>query len=454
MSSLAPKIVGGGLVAAWSLVEGGLELSRRVKQGLGVGDRRAGAVIPFGDRVLAWIPSGAGSGPWQLPTVTPGPLASSPEQALLAGLSRDFGIEGELVRRVYQHCADGVTTDWWLVAVPPASLGQVPRRPFGALRAGWVERELIRRHVDADDGQDRVMAEFQRLVMDSERPRLPERRMLVDGLEIAWTELGEGPPLLLLHGLGSDLQVFRWNAPSWAERRRVIALDLPGHGETEKPDMALSISLLRHTVGRFLDELGLDSVELLGYSMGGQVAQHFAAAHPERVRSLALLAPAGCHHEHIRPERHRRAAALLQHPLYPLVRDRLFTRRFKSFYSRHTAEVDVIYQETLELAQSRDFLPWLRGMGELIESMLRMPTKPLLGRITAPTLVLFGSEDRVVPPASGRDIERGIPNATLRLLPGCGHLLNVELRDEVNESVLPFLREHERAAVRPAEVSA
>ena len=195
-------------------------------------------------------------------------------------------------------------------------------------------------------------------------------------------------------------------------------------------------------------------VELLGYSMGGQVAQHFAAAHPERVRSLALLAPAGCHHEHIRPERHRRAAALLQHPLYPLVRDRLFTRRFKSFYSRHTAEVDVIYQETLELAQSRDFLPWLRGMGELIESMLRMPTKPLLGRITAPTLVLFGSEDRVVPPASGRDIERGIPNATLRLLPGCGHLLNVELRDEVNESVLPFLREHERAAVRPAEVSA
>ena len=83
--------------------------------------------------------------------------------------------------------------------------------------------------------------------------------------------------------------------------------------------------------------------------------------------------------------------------------------------------------------------------------MLRTPTKPLLGRIKAPTLVLFGSEDRVVPAASGRDIERGIANAQLRLLPGCGHLLNVELRDEVNESVMCFLREHEQPAVVTAE---
>ncbi|MDF1660497.1 MAG: alpha/beta hydrolase [Planctomycetota bacterium] len=428
------------LKTAWQL---GTWPARRILSNHVFPSRRVvGAVIEDNDRLLSWLPKGKRAAGWHLPRFYLGNKSEAKKDALARGLKQQLGLKNfEIVRRVARRRgADSV--DWWLVKTPKDSWGSPLKTPKGVERLDWVKRDIICRYGPEDLGQKDILTEYQRMVVDSFQDRLPEKRILIDGLDLCYSELGDPnkPPLLLIHGLGSDLQIFRWNAREWAKHFHVFALDLPGHGRSAKPPIPYSLSFFQRVIRGFMKAKTLNKARVLGYSMGGLISTLFASNHPELVERLVLLAPAGYRSDKTPVKTIKRMARVLKNPLYPLVRDSLFKKRFHSFYHRFTPEMDLLFEEALAISKRRDYLGWLQAVGQSLESILRNPGNPAYGKVKAPTLILFGENDRIVPASCARKMAREIPNASVSLYPNCGHSLVVEQRDLVTDDVLSFLR--------------
>jgi pimeloyl-ACP methyl ester carboxylesterase len=122
----------------------------------------------------------------------------------------------------------------------------------------------------------------------------PARQLTrVEGLDLHWLELGSGRPTVLLHGLSDSHRTWGKVAPALARSRRVLLLDLPGHGLSARPDASYTLAWHARIVAGWLDALGLDEIDLVGHSFGGGVAQWLLLEHRRRVRRLALVAPGG-----------------------------------------------------------------------------------------------------------------------------------------------------------------
>ena len=159
---------------------------------------------------------------------------------------------------------------------------------------------------DAD--VDAFVAAFQARFVPEEaegEAEAPTRTVEVGGRRLRYLErapeAAAGDPVVLLHGFGGDLNNWLFNTDKLAERRRVYALDLPGHGESSKDVGAGDLEAFAEALGGFLDAVGAARAHLVGHSMGGAVALAYALAHPDRVASLTLVAPAGLG-EHINPD--------------------------------------------------------------------------------------------------------------------------------------------------------
>src|SRR5689334_2508018 len=110
---------------------------------------------------------------------------------------------------------------------------------------------------------------------------------------IAWTELGSGPPVVLLHGLGDSHRTWRRVAPRLAREYRVLMPDLPGHGLSGRPDAPYTLGWYAETIAAWLDALGLERAHVVGHSFGGGVAQWLILDHRARIDRLALVAAGG-----------------------------------------------------------------------------------------------------------------------------------------------------------------
>ena len=113
------------------------------------------------------------------------------------------------------------------------------------------------------------------------------------GIRLAYTEQGQGVPLLFIHGLGSSLKAWSKNLPLLSRHYRCLALDLPGYGKSSKSGFNPGMGFYAEVVREFLEILQINECYLAGHSMGGQVALHTALRYPKKVIKLALLAPAG-----------------------------------------------------------------------------------------------------------------------------------------------------------------
>lgn len=409
--------------------------------------RCVGAVISDNDRLLSWLPKGKRAAGWHLPRFFLTNKSEAKKDALARCLRDQLGLKDfEISRRVSRERYGADSMDWWLVNTPKGSWGTPLKCPKGVERLDWVKRDIVCRYGPEALGQRKLLEQYQRMVIDSTQDRLPEKRILIDGLDLCYTELGDPskPPLILIHGLGSDLQIFRWNAREWAEHFHVFALDLPGHGQSAKPAIPYSLNLFQRIIRGFMKRKKLQKTRLLGYSMGGLISTLFTANHPDLIERLVLLAPAGYRSEKTPISTIKRMARVLKNPLYPLVRDSLFKKRFHSFYHRFTPEMDVLFEEALAISERRDYLGWLQAVGQSLESILRNPGNPAYGKVKAPTLILFGENDRIVPASCARPMAQEIPGATVRIYPNCGHSLVVEQRDLVTDDVLAFLRREQR----------
>jgi pimeloyl-ACP methyl ester carboxylesterase len=236
---------------------------------------------------------------------------------------------------------------------------------------------------------------------------------------------GERPPLLYLHGTAPS---GRWLPvhEQLTERFSVYAPDLPGFGGTEAPEWVEGMDDLLLHLRELLDALGLARPHVVGYSLGGWLAAELAVFYPERVGGLVLAAAPGLH-----------VAEATVADLFALGGERLARTLFHNpadaslfFSSSPTVEERVRqYRELTMLAR----LAWNPSFDPKLRRRLR--------RVASPTLLLWGAEDRLVPPAHGEAYRAALPDARLTLLPECGHMAPLERPDAFAAAIIAFLEE-------------
>ena len=247
----------------------------------------------------------------------------------------------------------------------------------------------------------------------------------------------EAPALLLLHGFGASLHTWEPWAASLADDFRVVRLDLPGSG-LSPPDPtadytdARSLALIEAT----LDHLGIARATLVGNSMGGRLAWAFAAARPTRVDKLVLLAPDGFASAGFEYDQAPEVPAWL-HAM------RVSLPRFLLRMSLAPAYVNPAVLTDEVLARYHDLLraPGARlAMLQRLEQAVLTDPVPRLKTITAPTLLLWGEQDAMIPVDNADDYLAAIPGSTLVRLPGLGHLPHEEAPERSLVPVREFLQ--------------
>ena len=261
----------------------------------------------------------------------------------------------------------------------------------------------------------------------------------VDGVTLHVRDSGprNAPALVLLHGLGSSLHTWEPWALELQRRYRTIRFDFPGHGLSgPAPDYrdASSHQLLRS----LLDTLRVGQATLLGNSMGGRIAWSFAAAHPDRVRALVLMAPDGFASPGFAYDKPAEVPAVLGAMQWVLPRAML-EANLAPAYANPSALSDSIVDRYFTLMRA----PGNRAalLARMQQTMLTDPV-PRLRRISVPTLLLWGAEDAMIPVQNAQDYLQAMPNARLVTLAGLGHLPFEEAPARALPPVLEFLAEH------------
>jgi 3-oxoadipate enol-lactonase len=252
-----------------------------------------------------------------------------------------------------------------------------------------------------------------------------------EGAKIYWDEEGRGAPLLMIMGLGWASNMWHRTRPVLAGQYRTIAFDNRGAGRSDLPPGPYSIATMASDAAAVLDAAEVNGAHLLGASMGGMIAQEFALKYPQRVHSLCLActAPGGPHA--IQPE----SAAI----------EMLF-RTGLSPEQRARAAVPFLYdsctpQERIEqdLAVLSELYPMPEGFSAQLQAILAWEAYDRLPQITAPTLVIHGANDRLVPTGNADVIARRVPSAQLVKVPDAGHIFFTDQPAEAHGAILGFL---------------
>ncbi len=249
----------------------------------------------------------------------------------------------------------------------------------------------------------------------------------VGGHRIHYLTGGDGPPLVVVHGVASRAADAAPLYRRLMQQHRVYALDLLGYGESDKPrNASYSVAQQSDIVRGFMEAVSVAEADVIGISLGGWIALKVAAEHPERVRRLVLVSSAG-----------------LQFPT---------TLRETSFSAANLDELRAsltLQTDNAKYAPGfvlRDFLrhskerAWIvrRSMREALSGRDLLDRK--LQKVRMPVLLVWGTNDRIIPFTVAASMQRELPHAKLIALRGCGHLAIVECREEALPRILEFLR--------------
>jgi 3-oxoadipate enol-lactonase len=251
------------------------------------------------------------------------------------------------------------------------------------------------------------------------------------GARICWDEEGQGAPVLLIMGLGWASAMWHRSRPLLAARYRTIALDNRGVGRSDAPPGPYSIELMASDAAAVLTAAGIESAHIFGVSMGGMIAQEFALQYPNRVRSLIL----GCTSAG-GPTAARAKSEVIE----------LLTHRGLSPDEYVAATNPFIYdsgtpRERIEedMALRKKWWPDPVGYFAQFQGIIAWEAYSRLQQIAAPTLVIHGETDQLVPPQNGKLIAERIRGAKLVMIPRASHVLATDQPDATHRAVLEFL---------------
>ena len=263
----------------------------------------------------------------------------------------------------------------------------------------------------------------------------------IDGLKVHYKETGPqgAPALLLLHGFGSSLQAWDdWSA-KLEQKYRVIRLDLPGFGLTgASPDHDYSeekdLAILTH----FADKLGLEKFSFIGHSMGGKMAWSLAAAQPDRVQALVLMAPDGFPEAKDIGTKPYEVPAIMGLIKYVLPKY-LVRKSIEPAFANSAALNEALVNRYFDMLRA----PGVRGaiLDRSNQTIYSDPV-PRLKAIKAPTLLIWGEQDQMIPSTNAQSYANVLSNSTTVLVPKLGHLLQEEQPEKGLAVVMEFLDQH------------
>ena len=258
-------------------------------------------------------------------------------------------------------------------------------------------------------------------------------KVQLNGVEIAYTDQGKGTPILFVHGYPLSKAMWEPQVKGLSSSFRVITLDLRGHGESEAPLWLYTMDIFADDIRALLDHLSINEVVLTGFSMGGYISFAFYRKYKNRVRALVL---ADTRPQADTPEGKQ--------------------GRFKSAQTAYREGAGPIADAmlpklvTTQSIQSRPDLvqnirsiiigtPTIGIAGDLMAMAERPDSVSLLPEINCPTLILVGEQDGLTPPADAKLMAEKIKRSQLEIVPGAGHLSNLEQPDHFNKTVRKFL---------------
>jgi pyruvate dehydrogenase E2 component (dihydrolipoamide acetyltransferase) len=253
--------------------------------------------------------------------------------------------------------------------------------------------------------------------------------VVVQGQPLRYLRRGEGQEVaILIHGFGGDLNSWLFNHEDLAQGRAVYALDLPGHGGSSKQVGNGTINEFAKVVNAFMDAVSLPKAHLVGHSMGGAVALEFALTHPERSRSLTLIASAALGQEIDNQFIDGFIAASRRKDIKPHL-EKLFAD--PKLVGRQLVE-DVLKYKRLDAVEqalrtiSSQFCPG--GQQAVIR-------RDRLSQLPMPILVIWGAEDRILPVSHAQGLPK---NVRTEILSGSGHMVHMEAAAKVNHLIHSF----------------
>ncbi|GAX36387.1 alpha/beta fold hydrolase [Nodularia sp. NIES-3585] len=256
----------------------------------------------------------------------------------------------------------------------------------------------------------------------------------VNDIDLFYDIKGQGEPLLLIAGFLCDHSYWSLIMPSLVDQYQVIRLDNRGMGRSSAPDSPYSIQQMAKDVAALLDHIGIDQVNVVGHSMGGQIAQELVLTHPGRVKSLILLstlAKGDGRFNHV-IETWGDLPGNIDLKLYEKV---LFPWVFTDeFYA-----IPDMVEQLIEWAVNYPFAPATHTIYHHSRAILSSDTQDRLHKIHCPTLILVGRQDILTPVKFSEQLAQGIPHAELLVLDRGGHGILIESSDTVISAILKFL---------------
>ena len=341
---------------------------------------------------------------------------------------------GYVLRDVEALPKQGAKTPW--------RLHQNYARDFAMLRAGRLT-DAVR----FGFAGERTAASTTRT--SGERPRAPleqagTQTVTVDGARIRYRITGEGPPILLLHGIGQSLRDWDEQHELLARRHRVHSLDLPGFAYSDRLPGPARLDRLTDAIPAFLDAVGVTTaVPVIGHSLGGAVAMSLAVRHPDRVRALVLVDSAGFGQDVTLALR-----LLTVKPLgAAMLRPRLASSRMavRTAFADQSAVTDARIAHAYRLSQRRNHRDTMLDLaGELgtyrgVRTSWREDLLTALAQADLPILILWGDRDRILPFTQLAAAASALPHARTHVFESTGHMPQIERADEFAEVVEGFL---------------
>ncbi len=272
--------------------------------------------------------------------------------------------------------------------------------------------------------------------------RLHLRRVELPGADVNYVEIGEGEPILFVHGISGSWQNWLENLPHFGRAQRAIALDLPGFGASPMPSWGIDVPAYGRLIHDFCEKLGVEGGTIVGNSLGGFVAAEAVTAAPGRFQRLALVSAAGIINTWS-PEERAVATAFIWKTFSPYFASggreivsrpglrRIVFGPFVRYPNRLGAE---LLWEQIESGLSN-----CPGFGDALHAAIRHDIRERLPSITIPTLIVWGFDDRVIPVQAALSYHRRIPHSQLEIFERTGHVPQLERPARFNRLLEEFV---------------
>lgn len=257
----------------------------------------------------------------------------------------------------------------------------------------------------------------------------------IDDNQIAYTDTGIGPPILMVHGYPFNRTLWDEQVEALSSRHRVIAPDLRGFGESDAAPGTATMNLMARDLALLLNHLGIVRAAVCGLSMGGYVALALYKQLPSRIRALVLAdTRAQPDTEDAKQTRFQQAEKALSEGMAGIADGMLPKLLTPETVSKHPEVVKRVRDMMLK-TKPEGAAAALRGMAE------RDDQTELLAKITVPALILVGAEDAITPVADSEKMHAAISGSHLVVLENAGHVSNIERTEKFNDALLSFLKE-------------